>query len=168
MVVFPLTRVIALPCVEDYRISDCADNIVIAISKTLHTTPVLKFLIKLIVTEINHTKYSFFVVEYSMKAFKVHLSENNSTGDGGGSNRAGLEKGFVSVRRSCFHSTSITTTLDSCILQQVHEHFTSRSHIHTTESLMIFVNCINNIYFRAIPSPELDEQRTALEVNDFL
>ena len=33
---------------------------------------------------------------------------------------------------------------------------------------MIFVNCINNIYFRAIPSPELDEQRTALEVNDFL
>lgn len=125
MVVFPLTRVIALPCVEDYRISDCADNIVIAISKTLHTTPlflkVLKFLIKLIVTEINHTKYSFFVVEYSMKAFKVHLSENNSTGDGGGSNRAGLEKGFVSVRRSCFHSTSITTTLDSCILQQVHE-----------------------------------------------
>ena len=121
MVVFPLTRVIVLPCVEDYRISDGADNIVIAISKTLHTTPVLKFLIKLIVTEINHTKYSFFVVEYSMKAFMVNLSENNSTGDGGESNRAGLEKGFVSVRRSCFHSTSVTTTLDSCILQQVHE-----------------------------------------------
>ena len=104
-----------------------------------------------------------------MKAFKVNLSENNSTGDGGGSNRAGLEKGFVSVRRSCFHSTSITTTLDSCILQQVHELYKQIAYtVHTTESLMIFVNCINNIYFRAIPSPELDEQRTALEVNDFL
>jgi len=102
-----------------------------------------------------------------MKAFKVHLSENNSTGDGGGSNRAGLEKGFVSYAAAASTPHPLLPLWIHVYFSK-YMNFTSRSHIHTTESLMIFVNCINNIYFRAIPSPELDEQRTALEVNDFL